>query len=492
MPHIKGTSATFNNVKFSTSFHDLVKFAPKVYGSYGGSAYILMNRRAYQIDTNKIKGCDSIFNTHPTWYLPFDTSSLSVSLSREDLQYDSRTIENIGNRIKDMVSKFKSDWATIVSISASIFDYQRVANEFKEKYNLSGQFCKILAIANSDKFVTNVDYDNLHRFSITFDKADLNVNFASNDVVKTLKCGRMGIGTPNVSYANINYSDTTKRLHFTSKTNGDVVFVLRDATNTPSRVKNAISKGLIPNGIILDKQWFDLVPESFKKVLASNLDKVVVVRVKRDKVAADTFILSGKQLTRWMVPDTSERVYIKIKNAKTIDSIVDDFDDKFVSTFRQSLGNYDIIFIKEDTDIPAHGISAKTWVERRYAELIAKRSDIVDAVNLKYYRDMSDYYCIGKILKSPKEFVGFDSNTVITTIHAEIAILQSKKIDLQIINLCDTMNSCEILLGKSATIISANNLYDRLKVAYPMLNLVGNTYCSNISTVVEYMRMCGK
>jgi hypothetical protein len=236
-----------------------------------------------------------------------------------------------------------------------------------------------------------------------------------------------------------------------------------------------------------------MIPNAFTKILASSLDKVVITRVKREKVAAETFILSGKQLTRWLVPDTNERVYIKIKNAKTIDSIVDDFDNKFVSTFKNTLSNTNIIFIKEGTDVPLNGISAKTWVEKKYTELVAKRGDIVDAVNLKYYRDMSDYYCIGKILKSPKEFIGFDSTTVIATIHAEIAVLQGKKIDLQIINLCDTMNSCERLLGKSATTISANNLYERLKVAYPMLNMVGDIYINDgIRTLVKYMKLCGK
>lgn len=495
MPQIKGNSSAFSSVKFDSTFHNLVKFSTKAntrsYGS-SGYPYILMNRRAYQIDTSKISGCSKMFNGYADWYLPFDTSSLSVSLSREDLQYDSRTIDNVNARIKDIEARFKSDWLTTVSIETSLFEYQRIANEFKEKNHLSGSFCKTIAVANGDKFVSNVDYDNLHRFSITFDKSNLNVNFASNDVVKTLKCGRIGIGSPNVSYSKISYSDDTKRMLFNSKTKGDVVFVLRDATNTPSRVKNAIATGIIPNGIILDKQWFDLVPEAFTKVLASSLDKVVITRIKREKVAAETFILSGRQLVRWAVPDTSERVYITIKNAKTVDSIIYDFDSKFVSTFKNILANT-IIFIKEGTDVPAHGISAKTWTERKYSEIVLKRNDIVDAVNWKYYRDMSDYYCIGKVLKSPTLFASFNSNTVIAKIHADFALLKDKKIDLQIINLCDTMNSCERLLGKVSTTIAADDVYTKLKLAYPMMKLLGDRCINNdISDVVEYMRLCGK
>lgn len=495
MPQIKGTSSTFNNVKFDTSFHNLVKFAQHPRGSYhSGASYILMNRRAYAIDTAKISGCSNIFNGYIDWYLPFDTSSLSVSLSREDLQYDSRTIENIGSRIKDMVATFTSDWASIVSIETSIFEYQRVANEFKEKYHLSGKFCKTIATTNHDKFVSNVDFDQLHIFSLTFDKADLNVSFASNDIVKNMKCGARGIGTPNVSYFKTSYSDDTKKMHFNSKKQGDVVFVLRDATNTPSRVRQAITTGVIPNGIILDKQWFDLVPDTFTKVMASNLDKAVVVRVKRDKVAAETFILatSGKALTRYLIPDTGVRVYIKIKNAKTVDSVVDEFDNKFLNAFKDSITNTDIIFIKEGTDIPANGISAKTWVENKYAEISSKRNDLVDAMNWKFYRDISDYYCIGKVLKNPNLFFNFNNNTTIAKIHAKFEVLKTKKIDLQIIKLYDTMNSCEQLLGKTSTTIAPDDIYTMLYASYPMLKLVGDRYVNTIHEVVEYMLLCGK
>lgn len=495
MPQIKGAGSTnFTNVKFETNFHNLVKFPDDATVKYSSdNAFILMNRRSYSIDVSKISGIGDIFNVYYEWYLPFDTSSLSVSLSREDLQYDSRTIEKISERIKDLKLKFKEEWKNVVSCANSVYEYQCAANEFKNKYKLSSNFCRDIAHANLDKFFSNVGYNNLQRFGVTLDSDDLNINFVTSDFVKALKCGRSGVGKAGVSYSKIDYDNDIKKLWFNLSEKDDIVFVLRDVANAPSRVKYAISLGEISSGIILDKQWFDLVPDAFTKIFASNLKKVVLPRIKRDKVASEVFIKNGRSLSRWVIPDANERVYIKIKNAKTLESIINDFDNLFVSAFADTLTPTDIVFIKEGTVVPTGCVTSKEWVEKKYVELISKRDDILDAVTLKYYKNLTDCRIISRIIKSPEKFKSFDSNTVIAKILDEYEILKSKKIDLQLINLCDTMNECERLLGKNSTKIVTPDVFVELELAYPMLKFISNGYgITDIDEIVEYMRMCDK
>jgi hypothetical protein len=76
----------------------------------------------------------------------------------------------------------------------------------------------------------------------------------------------------------------------------------------------------------------------------------------------------------------------------------------------------------------------------------------------------------------------------------EIREFSIKKINLNNVQLCDTLATCEELLGKpSANIAYSSNFEGRIQTAYPMMKLLHNRYANDLEVeeVVKYMKLCG-
>jgi hypothetical protein len=498
LPVLKGGNASsITNVKYTFEYKNLYKFSSRI-GYQSAKGYILMNRRSYDLDYSKVTGFTSPFDSDFNWYLPFTTSDLSVSLSREQLQYDSSTVEKIKNRIGEILESLKAEWKIDVTPHTSAYEYQIAADTFRNKYRINSTFCRTISNQNGDKFCTLVNFDNLNSFSIELPKTDPKltvesyISYATVDVVKAIKQNRYGVGIHYVSLKT-DYNNG-RALKFNSMKKDDIAFILKDVPNTPSRVKNAIANKVIPACVILEKDLYDSIPDSFLKVKASDLDKVVIKREKREVIKSATYRLDGKRLEKYIITDTNiEWVGVKFTNANTIDSIVGDFDKKFVAKFRNTFG-VNIIAVKDDGNFPANTITPLQWVTNKYNELILKKSDIIDALNLQTYNSVSTYYIYGFMLKKPALFKDFPNTTVISKIMEEIREFSIKKINLNNVQLCDTLATCEELLGKpSANIAYSSNFEGRIQTAYPMMKLLHNRYANDLEVeeVVKYMKLCG-
>lgn len=492
VPEIKGSQRKFSNITFEFNYNDLVKFRARSTTSYP-SVHILLNRRSYELDMSKV-GSESPFKA--TMYIPFPTSSLSVSLSREDLQYDSRTTDAIKERFEKIWARLSQDWKHEVSNAVGIFDYQLAASAFKKKYLVTTEACAFFAKTHKDKHADEVDFSNLGYFTLNMGAHEGAVQYCDGSSVKVIKNGRYGVGANNVSFAPQTYGSKLMSLSFVCQNKANLTFVLRDEKDAPSRVRNAISKGLLSHAILMDKEHWDIIPDGFSRAKASDYDKVVIVREKRVKVDSELFERVGNHFERMLTTNLDQSVtYVAIKftSATTVASICDSFDAKFAN------GDWSapIVYYKDPAMIPTwmKTTTAKELIESKYNELFARKQDIIDSSNAIALKNMYMGSLYATILTGAVFKNNMGANTVAGKIIAEVERIKAVKKNLTDANDLNILNKTAKLLGKPLLEVEMKNFSDELLEAYPMLkfaSLHGWYDSSNTNTILAYMMETGK
>ena len=491
-PTIKGNFSVVKR-EFELSYSDLYKVL-SIFKSNENRIQVLMNNRTYSISSTGINSCN-VFGNYNSIVLPFNTGELSVSLSREELQFDSRTISNINTRIKDIENLLKDKWVKEVSVFSELFSYQKAASEFKEKYSVSGYFCKDCAFNGKDKFVNIVDFNNLTRYTVQLTKEEFDMSYAIvGDKTYNLSPSRYNKCPVRLDFA---YSSQLHTISFTSESDSDVIFVIKDIHHNLSRVKLLASYNKSKTYILLCKEWAALIPNEFTKILASSLDKVPVKpRAKKSSVVSDVYMRDGKKFVKRelseLISSILPNVCIKFKNATSQDSIASEFDRKFFNEFKSEYDIVKLIFIKEDTIVPSGTITSEEFVNSYYDNLLKSKHNMSLSRNLDEYDRLSAYYILGYVLKH-SNFDDFPDTTAIKEYEKMIECAKSLKFDLQIDKMCDIMHRCERLLNKPLTSFIADGM-SKLYLAYPLLKMLRNQshYTNDDIGVVEYMKLCNR
>jgi len=492
MPIIKGTTDKPNKVDFTSSFFGLIKFSKKV-DSGSSIVKILMNRRAYNLDLSKI-GSDNWFLCGG--HIEFDTSSLSVGLSREDLQYDSRTIASIKTRFSEIENKLISEWDWDVSYYTNLYAYKQAANEFKTKHNITTKACVFLSTKNADIFAKNVDFSNLAFFNIDLTAADLKIQLIENGVVKQVKYRTGGISRISISTKSI--TNPTKILKGHSSNRDDLVFVLRDNTTSSARIKKAQEEKKIPNAILLDKEWFDCIPDAFNKIKASSLGKVIrVKKPKKEIVDSELFKKTGNSFTRILEKDldkTAPIIYILMTNAGSVKSILNPDDVSFIDNFKaRDLGDAQIIFVKPNTTIPKYAITPVEWMTSTYDKLFKQKQQLIDENNARHVPSISSLYSYGWILSSPGRFAHIRADSTINHILSYVTSIKNCKNDTKANDALDLLNKCGKMLNRQTINIPEKFFITQLCAAYPMLKYITGI-CNNdmFNDIISYIEKCEK
>lgn len=496
MPDIRGTSRHFTQVKFGHSYHGLANFHDRTSSSAStGSINVLMNRRSYELDSSKI----SIVNPFVVeTYIPFEISSLSVSLSREDLQYDAKTIAAIETKLKTIHSKLKDEWKSMVSVKTDIYEYKLAASEFKKEKLVTPHMCVIMAADLGDTHAKDVDFSDLSSYSITLDKTEkFNLQYVGPHCARAIRLDKGIVGSAAIAIDKTSWNDITKVLSFRSSSKGDLTFVLRDVKDAPSRLMNAVTNRKVVQCIIMDKEWFDMIPSSFTKVKASDFEKAPrVQREAKEKIESEIYQLSGKTFSRikeTSLDQTKDVVYGYMTNANTSSSIVNPFDRKFVEAFPH-VPHGQLIFIKPGTVPPDYAITCEQWTNKTYDALWAKKDNLSDIKKFQALKTTSLYYLLGKICNH-KEFLTLPTTTVAGGIRDTFDRLKNGNSDLTFTVEFDRLNKCAELLSKP--LLQLQNYYDfrkHLIEAYPLTKLFFDKMIedSDIPMIVGYMKDCGK
>lgn len=508
MPDVKGAAgAGISNIKFVLDYKGLIKFSDNSESRTSSSKLsVILNNRSYDLDISKIDG--ALVHTEFHGYLQFNIGALSVSLSREDLQYDTKTISAIRERLMLIDESLKADWFKDVTPITSIFEYQIAANKFRSEFKVSSSAIRMFAVYCKDAVITpalnKVDFCSLSRFTISLTKDDLLVQCIDRGSIRNLKPGKHLVGHSSVSYSSIGYTNDTKQISFSCSDKSSITFVMRDIKGTPSRVKAAAASGSIKDAAILDKVWFDMIPDCFNKILASSLDKVVTVRKKRAKVVkSDIFVRNKQQFLMIEESDLDKSapiVCVRFTSMITARSIIDPFDVKFVNEFSKEPG-LSIIYIKEKTTMPIYAITANDYLQTTYKQSLKNKQDMIDSANRDSIIKCSkgNHSLAQKLCRDPQKFVVLPDTTVMGKIARDIERIRGKMatsltlasgFDILHFNKCASMLGLPILKSN----INEQEILMQLRDSYPMMSFLNNHYIEDrdVKTVIEYVELCGK
>lgn len=481
MPVVKGTTAAIVQKKFESEFKNLVKFGTN--DRYSNTITILMNHREYSVDRNKINSrAKNLFTGYATF--PFSTSSLSVSLSREDLQFDDRTIAAINSRIDVVFDELKTLWNATVETQTSIIKYSFAVQEFKNKYRITDDVCR--KFAHGSVIGKSVNFSSLSDFNFG------RLNMLTPPSASSVEGSKMiSLNGRRGSFATIDYTYTqgqsvSPRTHFlnvTIKHDKPVTFVLKDHTLAASRVKHAIAIGKISSrALILDQAWFDVIPDELIKIKASSLDKAPAKpRAASERIESEIFAINGRRFVKTkFVAGTDPVVCLTFSAANSVENIIDEFDKKCLA--QGALMAADVIAVKFGTPIPSYAITAKQFVESQYNHLMQSKKMIDDSflaqeTNLiRFVTRLAEKCPTAKVLN-------FISSEMTRVKHLNT---------LTMVDLRDKIETCGRLLGKPY--VYPQSLMLQLYDAYPMLKIVDKYVRDDDSVciITDYVSSIGK
>lgn len=511
-PTFKGGYVNFRKFEFEEPLHGDLYLNPKNSSSSSYKRiYVLMNRRAYLVDTAKLSS-----NTPPLLfdrdvYLPFQTSELSVSLSREDIQYDSTTIEKISNRILSIKEKLLKDWKREVSIhDDSIFQYQMEISKFKVKYHVVPVICRNFATAVADKFASNVDFERLNVFKIEMSPiGSAFLHHSDKNVVRSVKENYLSWRTKHGNKLSFSVNRLVQYnspkiekpvLSFTCSSKDDVIFMNIDVKDGASRVKYHFENGHIQNNVVLlTTEWFNDIPDCFEKVNVSTLPKKPrEARVKRADVVSELYQLHGRHFEKF--PDNwvdlnKKYVAIEFSNATSSSSIINEFDRKFVSS--ELCPARDMVFIKRKSKAPSFTITPKEYIEQKFNAINNKLGLIETAFKRKALSNYRRDGLVQQLMKSSQSYETLiDKNSIFGKVFNDLKMIgELSQSDLTLMKEFDILIECGKLLNKPVKNI--NELADFTNILikeYPMLEFCMINYLTHYQVVeiCNYVKSTGK
>lgn len=475
--------------------------------SYYDTTSAVINRRDYPIKWEKIDGPNKNFYSNIRTlkgHLKFKTGELSVSLSREDLQYDKKTIEAIDAKCKLIVDEFAKYWATEVSPASGLIDYMLRMVDFGKKYtsqqrNLFGT----LAVLNGDKF-SGVSYDDEYFSLPIWPSPTPIIQFVNNSVgcrkVNHNYGNRSLTGMKLANIYNKNTSMYDTYLKFRMVTRDSLVFVSRDTKNTPSRVKQYLIGKPDVECVIVDPSVYATIPNDFNKVLSSSLDKVVVVRTpKSAKVVSPVYEIRKNHfypIEVAAIDQTADNIVcVKFTKANTTSS-VDAASERFLNS--PDLRKHAIVIaVRASDNIPSYAKSPTEFAEKLYAKIMTKKNEI----ELSHLKSKLMNMWQGPI-KYMTEFCGVNTthlksltkkkdsvyNTTVDKIHTAMSFKDHDTLKKEL----SMLKSLEHYLNKPSMVLNIENIEEAFYNAYPLLKYAESSRLNHTTfkPMIEYIDFC--
>jgi hypothetical protein len=346
----------------------------------------IINHRQYPLDVSKILEGTSIPTMHQNILklkninIMFNIGELSLSLSREDLQYDQKTINAIRAKLPLVYDELNALYTVeVLDKGESELHMFTLATKFFEKYIKNDYYGQshqeyYRAFSVGHKFYSTTLKMGQTTIDIDF-PFDINAKFLNrgSDRIIGAKNPRSNFAKyhrPSAYAANKQYT-----LQLNIRGIEDVVFLINDASHINMRTVQ--SYGNIKNVVIGED--FSLLPEFLKKniIKASSLPKPNIQRTKKDKsdkIDSNFYRVTGRQLELTKDTHFTDKVaagekiaYVTFTNATTTSSIVE------LDAYNQLIefGFYNqIVAVKVGTDVPKWAVKPEVLLKGLYDSLL--------------------------------------------------------------------------------------------------------------------------
>ena len=456
MPIIKGTSRTINKF-IPTKEHEL--FISGVM-----STAILVNHRAYNLNIQLFPDVDArIMNCN--FMLPFNIGEISIGLSREDLQYNKKTTDAINKRFEDIKIALSAMWKSDVSGSNNIIDYQLAAAKFIYENKISIGCATLLGQLNGDNFRVKMNW--LSYFTI--------------DVPNRSKVAKFDGRYREKSGVEFDYSCKIASFVYVD---GDR-FVLNDIRNIRSRCEQQSTDA--GNLFIVEQELFDLIPDCFAKVKASDLPYTPPhkkTRAVREK--SEIYIRCGKVFEPYdeaKLDITQPIVCVKFTNMRSLNSII---GDKIASDIFKSVR---IIGVRGKDEIPSYAITPMQFAKMELNKAELELPSII--AYIKKSRLGSDWVTYALRAVSPEMRTKFPSafNKCADGIKGILDYSTGKSN----YSYDRYLELCQYVHGETNTAkqVDTPDFRSIMLEQYPMLQY-WNSSIDNIQIMIDYVNLVGK
>ncbi len=450
---------------------------------------LLVNNRFYQLDTSLFTDDPKVYSflNNCRIHLKFNPSEISLSLSREDVQYDTKSINAIKNRLNNFVDDILNLWDKQSKDYVEDFEYFVGISNFVEKlsrnnYRYSDWLYRYI-IQNTKNDITKYNLDQ-------FDYAQQTISI---EVPNDFTCKQRASGyKSNFASFREDRANNKRYMQLMAYSCLNIVFLVNDSSYV---VKKCNEHYYGKNVMIAEN--FDFLPNFLKKqiVLASSLPKPIINRqVKSNVVKSDYYYIDGKRFytADWDFFEKSAKenrlVYMYFTNSKTASSILPEFI-KYFEQFK-NFSNIQIIFLKDGTAIPQGAVHPKEYVQSIHDELEKDLESIYyTSTYLNVYIYMFQDYYKTQHQSKWNEFVDFVSKCKVCYDNSQQYLVQAKRVKYGI-----TCNLLDID-DKYNYFKPASEIIDEILNQYPVLKLVNqlNLISEEKELILkEYINSVGK
>lgn len=463
----------------------------------------LINGRVYPLDLAKIDGLNKS-NLQALAYVggvfKFDIGELSLNLSREDLQYDAKTMKAVLAKVESAMEELRILWKGMVD--------DKSTSDFEYYVNACAMIVKWFENCNRSNYQMGDLYAELGKgckhYSKAFDFMQKKLKFelgATDYDFRSLQSGGDKIIRKSRWSSFYSYSEPNQW----NKNNGvlelniqgvkDVVFLHDDGA---SYINIRVRENYLDKKInVLIANDFSFLPKFLQSqiVKSSSLPKPTIVKSARGtsqlqteyyRVVRGHFEKADEQHFKTL----ANVAYVKFKNANTLTSIEPDFQ-QFMPYLEDCQMN--IVGIKEGTAIPSWAAHPKDALLVKYNGLLKMYDESSRFNFFSNYRQYFEYY--GKSARNA-------TRTTQPSIWNKMLDLLSEpfKQDMNSYTSRQTMQRVESLAKLLQQQIPANKynaVINEFKVTYPMISLLMDSHVTltqspNDAIIMGYVEMIGK
>jgi hypothetical protein len=468
--------------------------------NFGSSA--LINNRLYSISTSKIEGLSDIHAAllNIGAVFKFNIGELNLNLSREDLQYDTKTMNAIKARIKDAYDELQGLWKTNVVDKATdeleyyVFASETLNNWFPSTYSKNTYNTQLLYEHLSDgNKMYNRDFK-LQTNSITLTlPREYCFKIMNTSNGKIFSRNTRSYRYDSLRAFGVFSGSTTSSLTIRVTNLKEAVFIENDVPS--SWVSRVRERYVGTNKHVLITDDFSFLPNFLKAqvVKASSLPKPAIKRSKKSDVsqsASPYYCINGNRFVREeesVFKAASKVAYVFFTNSNTIKSILPEYVD-----YVHRCENYgiSIVGLKEGTPIPAWAQSPKDALLLEYENMLKNYDELCASLFTYEIRQVFGYektVTIKNIKRTTKPSLWNDLlDTIENFDHVSLLYLHN-------INKLNKIKSLASCLNEQPPVNKYEILLDNFYKTYPMLSIIFRnaghfnlTVNNNIDIVVEY------
>lgn len=471
---------------------------------------VYVDHRLYEVDRSKIteSTTDAIVKfmcNIPNITLKFISSDISKSLSREELQFDKKTITAIQNKLIDSYKLMNEMWKNDVVEKAEnelqflVIGSKWLDTMFPSSYGDVFKRNAYISFSKGAKY-----YSDKHCYgarSIVFESDELDEPryFAKHGLRVKKYFGNRNSN----SFFGYNYNSITKKstISLVLSELDNILFVEDDGVSMINlRIKEAYS---CKSNVIIMKS-FNFIPDFLKSkiVKSSTLPKPVVVRAPRaPRIKTDFYAKNGRyfhKVEEDVFKNQSNVAYIRFTNATTVTSILPEFKE-YIDTLDSF--NIDFVAIKENTEIPSWANHPKDVLKKVYDDKFKNFENIFKAL---FVNEVKSNKYVGSLLrkgiKTPSASYWNTVSDMIQSIMIDTTNPMLNKsvvqLDREVNNIITLARVLNIPVPASITTYNYEAIEDKIIKTYPMLKFAKSTYetltdIANSGIIMEYVGSVG-